>query len=71
MRILAICDHVEPILYSGGIVDRIGDVDLILSCGDLPAYYIEYIVSMLNRPCYFVFGNHGYGANPQSSHSTD
>jgi hypothetical protein len=32
---------------------------MILSCGDLPFYYIEYVVSMINRPCYYVFGNHG------------
>jgi uncharacterized protein len=59
MRVLAISDKVEPILYSGAICQRVGDVDLILSCGDLPFYYIEYIVSMLNKPCYYVFGNHG------------
>jgi uncharacterized protein len=59
MRVLAISDHVEPVLYSGIIRERVGDVDLILSCGDLPYYYIEYVVSMLNRPCFFVYGNHG------------
>ena len=45
-------------LYSPMIRDRYQDVDLILSCGDLPYYYIEYMVSMLNVPCYFVRGNH-------------
>ncbi len=59
MRVLAISDEVEPILYSGAIRERVGEVDLIISCGDLPFYYIEYIVSMLNQPTYYVFGNHG------------
>lgn len=59
MRILAISDKVEPILYSGGICDHVGEIDMIISCGDLPFYYIEFIVSMVNRPCYYVFGNHG------------
>jgi uncharacterized protein len=59
MRILAISDKVVPILYSGGICDHVGDIDMIISCGDLPYYYIDYVVSMLNRPAYFVFGNHG------------
>jgi len=59
MRTLVISDKVEPILYSGAICERVGAVDLIISCGDLPFYYIEYIVSMVNRPCYYVFGNHG------------
>ncbi len=59
MRILALSDKVVPILYSGGIRDHVGHVDMILSCGDLPHYYLDFVISMLNRPCYFVFGNHG------------
>jgi hypothetical protein len=59
MRVLAVCDKVEPILYSSVVNQRVGPVDLILSCGDLPFYYIEYLTSMVNRPCYYVFGNHG------------
>jgi hypothetical protein len=48
MRALVISDKVEPILYGPAINDRVGAVDLILSCGDLPFYYIEYIISMVN-----------------------
>ncbi|MEZ4678164.1 MAG: hypothetical protein R2932_28505 [Caldilineaceae bacterium] len=59
MRILAVSDKVEAIIYSGGIADRFGDVDLVVSCGDLPFYYIEFVVSMLNKPTFYVFGNHG------------
>ena len=59
MRVLAISDKVVPVLYSGGIREHVGDVDLIISCGDLPYYYIDFVVSMLNRPSYFVYGNHG------------
>lgn len=59
MRVLAVSDKVEPSLYNGAIRQRVGDVDLILGCGDLPFYYLEFIVSMLDRPCYFVLGNHG------------
>jgi uncharacterized protein len=33
-------------------------VDVLISCGDLPYSYLEYIMSMLNRPMYFVNGNH-------------
>ncbi len=59
MRVLVISDEVESSLYNGAIRERVGEIDLILSCGDLPFYYIEFIVSMLNKPCYYVFGNHG------------
>lgn len=69
MRILAVSDKVVPILYSGGIVDHVGDVDLILGCGDLPHYYLDFVISMLNRPCYFVFGNHGKEAEYWSNNT--
>ena len=59
MRALVVCDKVEPILYSAGIKQVVGNVDLVISCGDLPHYYLEFIMSMLGRPTYYVFGNHG------------
>lgn len=59
MRTLVVSDKVEPILYSGAVNDRVGALDLVLSCGDLPFYYIDFLVSMLNKPTYYVFGNHG------------
>jgi Icc-related predicted phosphoesterase len=58
MKILAISDDVVPQIYSAGIRTRLADVDLVLSCGDLPAYYLEYIVTVLNVPLYYVLGNH-------------
>lgn len=68
MRVLAISDKVEPILYSEGICAHVGPVDMIVSCGDLPFYYIEYVVSMVNRPAYYVFGNHGREVEYQGGH---
>jgi Icc-related predicted phosphoesterase len=61
-RILTLSDKVEPLLYGPGLKRVVGDVDLVLSCGDLPDYYLDYVVSMLNVPCYFVHGNHAQGA---------
>jgi hypothetical protein len=58
MRALVVCDKVEPILYSAGIQRHVGEIDLVISCGDLPHYYIEFIMSMLGRPTYYVHGNH-------------
>jgi Icc-related predicted phosphoesterase len=45
-------------IYSPSIRDRFGDVGMVLACGDLPYSYLEYIVSMLNVPCFYVHGNH-------------
>jgi Icc-related predicted phosphoesterase len=58
MKILCISDTVDPLIYSNGVKDRFGDVDLVLSAGDLPMEYLSFIVSVLNRPLLFVFGNH-------------
>jgi len=62
MRILAISDKIVPILYSPSIREVVGPVDLVLSCGDLPFYYIDFVSSMLAVPCYLVQGNHAAGA---------
>jgi uncharacterized protein len=61
MKILAIADQVMPQLECTELPERFRDVDLILSCGDLPFDYLEYLVSRLNKPLYYVFGNHGPG----------
>nr|PZN59054.1 MAG: hypothetical protein DIU68_00330 [Chloroflexota bacterium] len=37
---------------------RYHDVDLIISCGDMPATYLEFITSVLNVPLFYVRGNH-------------
>ncbi len=58
MKILAVSDIVEPTVYHPGLRQRHGDVELVLACGDLPNYYLEFIVTLLNKPLYYVFGNH-------------
>jgi len=67
MRILTLSDKVEPLLYGPGLQRVVGDVDLVLSCGDLPDYYLDYVVTTLNVPCCFVHGNHAQGAEFLSS----
>jgi Icc-related predicted phosphoesterase len=58
MKVLCIADHVDPFIYSAGIKSRFKDVDIVLSAGDLSLEYYDFIVSSLNKPLYFVFGNH-------------
>ena len=58
MKILAVSDQVVENLYSPEVGQRFGDIDLILGCGDLPDYYLEFLVSTLNVPLYYVHGNH-------------
>ncbi len=58
MKILCIADHIDPLVYSAGIKERFKDVGLVLSAGDLPFNYYDFIMSTLNKPLLFVFGNH-------------
>jgi Icc-related predicted phosphoesterase len=58
LKVLAVSDQVADAVYSSDIRERFADVDLVVSCGDLPYSYLEFIVSMLNAPSYYVHGNH-------------
>jgi Icc-related predicted phosphoesterase len=58
MKILALSDLEVPAIYSNHIRERFKDANLVVSCGDLSAQYLEYVVSTLNVPVYFVQGNH-------------
>jgi Icc-related predicted phosphoesterase len=58
MKILCISDQIDPLVYTNTIRERFKDIDVILSAGDLPMDYLEFIVSSLNKPLLFVFGNH-------------
>ena len=59
MKILAVSDVVVDSLYSLSVREITRGVDLVLSCGDLPSGYLEYLVSTLDVPLYYVMGNHG------------
>ena len=58
MKILTVSDTVERKLYSSKAAEKFQGIDLILSCGDLPFYYLEFLVSTFNVPLYYVYGNH-------------
>jgi len=61
VKILCISDQIDPLVYSPGIKERFADIDLILCAGDLPFDYLDFIISNLNKPLLFVFGNHHIG----------
>jgi uncharacterized protein len=58
VRILVVSDTVSREIYNERICALFGTIDLVLSCGDLPYDYLEYIVTMLNVPLLYVHGNH-------------
>lgn len=58
LRILVLSDRVHDSLYSPLIKSQFEDIDFVLSCGDLPFPYLEYVLTMLNVPLLYVPGNH-------------
>lgn len=60
MKILALSDQVVDGIYHPQVRERFGDVGLLLSCGDLPYSYLEYVVTMLQVPAFYVHGNHDW-----------
>ena len=58
MRILTVSDIVEPTLYRQFDASRFGRIDLVISCGDLPPEYLEFLVGAFGVPLYYVRGNH-------------
>ena len=58
MKILLISDKPSPVLYDYYDPASFRHVDLVISCGDLNADYLDFVMSMLNVPCYYVPGNH-------------
>jgi Icc-related predicted phosphoesterase len=66
MKILCVSDQIDPLIYTDTVKQRYTDVDFILSAGDLPIEYLDYIANNLEKPLLFVFGNHEAGDS--SSH---
>lgn len=66
MKILTISDEECPALWDYYMPGRLKDYDLILSCGDLKASYLSFLVTMGRCPVLYVHGNHDtlYGVNP-------
>ena len=66
MRIMALSDVADKALWD--YLDRrlLQGVDLILSCGDLPAEYLSFLTCFTDAPILYVHGNHdeGYRKKP-------
>ena len=66
MKLLVLADHCEPGLWDYYTAGKTEGVDLILSCGDLDPEYLEFLVTVVNKPLLYVRGNHDgvYDAKP-------
>lgn len=61
MKILAVSDEECPAFYEHYIPGRLKEYDLMLSCGDLKAEYLSFLVTMGRSPLLYVHGNHDGG----------
>ena len=61
VKILCISDRVESMLHGPNLTSYARGVEAVISCGDLPFDYLEYIVTFLGVPVYYVLGNHDPG----------
>ena len=58
MKILAVSDRVVDHLYCSNVREKHPDIDLLVGCGDLPFYYLDFLVSAMDVPLVYVRGNH-------------
>lgn len=58
MKILAVSDQECPGLWEYYVPGKLQEFDLILSCGDLKAEYLSFLVTMARCPLLYVHGNH-------------
>jgi Icc-related predicted phosphoesterase len=58
VKILVVSDQVVERVYTLASNGHFQDTELILGCGDMPYTYLEYLVTILNVPMYYVPGNH-------------
>jgi hypothetical protein len=55
-RVLVISDEVDPYINEGGVQEI--QPQLVISCGDLPFDYLEYVFTSAKVPLLYVPGNH-------------
>ena len=67
MKILAVSDEVVERLYTLCSSGHFGEVELILGCGDLPYPYLENLLTFLNKPLFYVPGNHDPAYNTENT----
>ena len=58
MKILVLADQKSKYLYDFYEKDKLKDIDLIISCGDLSPSYLTFFVTLCNVPLLYVMGNH-------------
>lgn len=66
VKVLLVSDIEDSYIWDHFDYERFSDIQLVISCGDLKAEYLEYLATMINAPLLYVNGNHDgrYLENP-------
>jgi len=60
LKILTLADEESKYLWDYYTPGRLDGIDLMISCGDLKASYLSFLVTMGRSPLMYVHGNHDY-----------
>jgi len=58
MKLLAVSDIESSYIWEHFDPDVFKSVDIIISCGDLKASYLSFLVTMIPAPLFYIHGNH-------------
>lgn len=58
LKIMVLTDHESKLLYDYYDPERMKDIDLIISCGDLAPEYLSFFATLCHAPVLYVRGNH-------------
>ena len=58
MKILAVADEENDVLWNYFNPKMVKGTDLIVSCGDLDREYLDFLVTMVRKPLLYIRGNH-------------
>lgn len=66
MKILLVSDTESRYIWDHFNKEKFKDIDLVISCGDLKASYLQFLVTMIGVPVVYIHGNHDerYVTNP-------
>jgi len=66
VKLLLLSDYEDPWLWDFYKPEKLKGFDAIISCGDLKAEYLSFLVTMSGLPVFYIHGNHdsGYEKRP-------
>lgn len=61
VKVLLVSDNEDSYIWDHFDYERFKDIQLVISCGDLKADYLEFLADMIKAPVFYVNGNHDVG----------